>query len=568
MWHMKISSIPQLYRNLRRWQEIIIVLRRYGLADWLSQLKVDFIRDWIKDEQGVPLASYSRESRIRMALVELGPTFIKLGQVLSLRPDTIGPALASELAHLQTQVPADDGKTVRAIVELELGKPVGEVFRQFDEKPIASASIGQVHKAELLDGSPVVVKVQHADIVAKVREDLEVMAGLATLAERVPELAPWKPRTLVEQFAKSIRRELNFNRELQNLQLFLIELNGFPQVCIPRPFPKYSTQRVLTMELLQGRDIKEFALDPSLPETTRHQFARLAAEVYVEMIFVLGVYHADPHPGNILVLNDNRLGLLDFGMCGRIDDRLRESLEEMLMAVLSRDAALLTSLIKRVGRTPPRMDESSLSVDVAELIATYGAQPLATFNLAGALTDITDILHRHQITLPPQTSLLIKMLITLEGTLRQLSPDFSLIEVMQPFFRRMWVRRMSPKRQVKRFRRIYFEVESLLETLPSQISSIMQLVQEGKLDVHLSHRGLSPSVNRLVLGLLVSSLFLGSSILLAFKVPPLLFAETTWLGVERLSLFGMLGYAVSVLVGLRLMRAIARSGHLDRVDTD
>ncbi|MGN6547764.1 MAG: ABC1 kinase family protein, partial [Aureliella sp.] len=256
------------------------------------------------------------------------------------------------------------------------------------------------------------------------------------------------------------------------------------------------------------------------------------------------------------------------GMCGRIDDRLREMLEEMLMAVLSRDAALLTSLIKRVGRTPPRLDESTLSIDVADLISTYGSQPLATFNLGGALTDMTDILHRHQITLPPQTSLLIKMLITLEGTLRQLSPNFSLIEVMQPFFRRMWIRRMSPRRQVKRLRRIYFEVESLLETLPGQISSIMQLVQEGKLDVHLSHRGLSPSVNRLVLGLLVSSLFLGSSILLAFKVPPLLFTERTWLGIERLSLFGMLGYVVSVLIGLRLLRAIARSGHLDRVDTD
>ncbi|MGN6546956.1 MAG: ABC1 kinase family protein, partial [Aureliella sp.] len=316
---MKISSIPQLYRNLRRWQEIILVLRRYGLADWLSQLKVDFIRDWIKDEQGVPLASYSRESRIRMALAELGPTFIKLGQVLSLRPDTIGPALAAELAHLQTQTPADNFETAKTIVELELGKPLEEVFRHFDEKPIASASIGQVHLAELLDGTHVVVKVQHADIVATVREDLEVMAGLATLAERVPDLAPWKPRTLVEQFSKSIRREMNFTRELQNLQLFLSELRGYPLVSIPRPFPKYSTQRVLTMELLKGRDISEFGKDTAVPDATRQKLARLAAEVYTEMIFVMGVYHADPHPGNILVLTDNRLGLLDFGICGRID---------------------------------------------------------------------------------------------------------------------------------------------------------------------------------------------------------------------------------------------------------
>lgn len=568
MAHMKITSIPQIYRNLRRWQEIILVLRRYGLADWLSKLKVDFIRDWIKDEQGVPLASYSRESRIRMAMTDLGPTFIKLGQVLSLRPDTIGPALAAELAHLQTQVPADNFETVQALVELELGKPLDEMFRMFADKPIASASIGQVHLAELLDGTKVVVKVQHARIHATIREDLEVMAGLATLAERLPELAAWKPRTLVEQLSKSLRRELNFSRELQNLQYFAAELNGFRDVCIPRPFPKYCTQRVLTMERLLGCDVSEFARDESSRVDSRQRLARLAAEVYVEMIFMLGVYHADPHPGNILVMTGHQLGLLDFGMCGRIDDRLRETIEEMLMAVLSRDASLLTSLIKRVGRMPPRLDESSLSIDVAELISSYGSQPLATFDLGGALTDVTDIMHRHQISLPPQTSLLIKMLITLEGTLHQLAPDFSLIEVMQPFFRRMWFRRLSPKRQVKRMRRIYYELENLLETLPSQVSNVMQLVQEGKLDVHLSHRGLSPSVNRMVLGILVSSLFLGSSILLAFRVPPLLFITPGWLGVERLSFFGILGYVVSTLAGLRLIRAINRSGHLDHVDTD
>lgn len=565
---MRISSIPQIYRNLRRWQEIILILRRYGLADWLSQLKVDFIRDWIKDDQGVPLASYSRETRIRMAMADLGPTFIKLGQVLSLRQDLIGPSLANELAQLQSQVPADNFDTVKGIVEQELGKPLSEVFKSFSEKAIASASIGQVHLAELLDGSQVVVKVQHANIQATVREDLEVMAGLATLAERLPELAAWKPRSLVEQLSKSLRRELNFTRELQNLQLFASELKGFSSVGIPRPFPKYSTQRVLTMELLKGRDVSEFAKEGCISEEMRQGLARLAAELYVEMIFVMGVYHADPHPGNILVLHDNRLGLLDFGMCGRIDDRLRETIEEMLLAVISRDASLLTSLIKRVGRMPPRLDESSLSIDVADLIATYGAQPLSSFDLGGALTDVTDILHRHQITLPPQTSLLIKMLITLEGTLHQLAPNFSLIEVMQPFFRRMWVRRMSPTRIAKRMQRIYFELESLLETLPGQVSNVMQLVQEGKLDVHLSHRGLSPSVNRLVLGMLVSSLFLGSSVLLASQVPPLLFLEKGWMGIEKLSLFGLFGYAASTLIGLRLMRAINRSGHLDHVDSD
>ncbi len=545
-----------------------MILRRYGLADWLSQLRVDFIRDWIKDEQGVPLSSYSRETRIRMALTDLGPAFIKLGQVLSLRPDLIGPALAAELTMLQSEVPADPPEIVRDIVEKSLGRPLRELYARFEDRPIASASIGQVHRAQLCDGTEVVVKVQHAGIEAKVREDLEVMAGLAVLADRIPELAVWKPQVLVEQLAKSLRRELNFTREQQNLQLFAKELQNFKNVRIPKTFPDRSSARILTMELLKGVPVNKFAAESGGSEEQRQAIAKLAAEVYVEMIFSLGTYHADPHPGNILVIDDEALGLLDFGMVGRIDDRLRESIEDMLRAVVSRDVSLLTTLIKRVGRTPPRLDESLLNIDVADLVATYGTQSLDSFDLSGALNDVTDIMHRHQIALPPQTSLLIKLLITLEGTLHQLSPKFSLIEVMQPFFRRAWLKRLSPTRQAKRLRRIYFELESLLETLPAQVSAVMQLVQEGRLDVHLAHKGLSPSVNRIVLGLLISSVFLGSSILLAFKVPPLLFTSPGWFGIEKLSLFGLLGYAVSMLAGMRLIRAINRSGHLDQRDSD
>ncbi len=564
---MKISSIPQLYRNLRRWQEIIVILRRYGLADWLSQLRVDFIRDWIKDEQGVPLASYSRSTRIRMALTELGPTFIKLGQVLSLRPDLIGLELAEELTQLQSEVPADSPKLVRELVEKSLGRPINEIYAEFDDVAIASASIGQVHRATLHDGTAVVVKVQHAGIEAKVHEDMEVMAGLAVLADRLPDLAAWKPQVLVEQLSRSLKRELNFSRELQNLQNFARSLVKFKGVRIPRTFPELSSSRILTMEYIEGVAVNKLTCDVASDEQ-RQTIARLAADVYVEMIFTLGAYHADPHPGNVLVINGSELGLLDFGMVGRIDDRLRESIEEMLLLVLSQDVSMLATLIKRVGRTPPRLDDSLLSIDVADLVANYGSQSLQTFDLSGALNDVTDIMHRHQISLPPQTSLLIKMLITLEGTLHQLAPKFSLIEVMQPFFRRMWLRRLSPKRQAKRIRRVYFELEALLETLPGQVSSVMQLIQEGRLDVHLAHKGLSPSVNRLVLGILISSVFLGSSILLAYEVPPLLFMQPVWWGIERLSLFGLLGYALSMMVGLRLVMAINRSGHLDQHDSD
>jgi ubiquinone biosynthesis protein len=560
---MRISALPRYYRNLRRWKEIIFVLRRYGLADWLSRLRVDFIRDWIKDEQGVPLASYSREARVRMALTDLGPTFIKLGQVLSLRPDLVGSEQAAELQLLQSQVPADPYEQIKSIVEGDLKQPIEQAFRSFAEVPIASASIGQVHAATLLDGTEVVVKVQHAKIQEKVAEDLEVLRGLAVLADRIPELAVWQPRSIVEQLSRSLRRELSFSRELSNLVMFQTALKHTKGLVVPKVYPELSTARVLTMEKIQGESIQCLS-DPSvLTAAKRAEIAHCVSELYAQSIFIRGLYHADPHPGNILLQADGTIGLLDFGMVGRIDDSLRGTIEEMLWAIVQQDSALLTSLVKRAGKIPANIDEAQLSNDVADLIATYGSQPLSSFDLRGALNDATDILHRHRITLPSQMGLLIKTLVTLEGTIRLTSPGFSILEAIQPLMGQIRRNRFSPRRQARRMRRMYVELEGLVERLPSQISSLMEMVQEGKLDVQLSHRGLSPSINRLVLGLLTSSLLLGSSILMASKVPPLLFMNGGPLGLQDLSIMGLVGFVLSSLVAFRILLAINKSGHLD-----
>ena len=560
---MRISSLPRYYRNLRRWQEIIVVLRRYGLADWLSNLRVDFIRDWLKDNQGVPLASYSREARVRMALTDLGPTFIKLGQVLSLRPDLVGSEQAAELQQLQSQVPADPFDQIKAIIETELKLPINEAFSEFSELSMASASIGQVHAAKLIDGTPVVVKVQHVNIQAKVNEDLEVLRGLAMLAERIPEFAVWQPRGIVEQLSRSIKRELSFSRELSNLLMFQASLKDFEGIVVPRAYAKLSSARVLTMERVEGQSIHCLSSPDSLPDVDRIAIARRVSSLYVQSIFLKGHYHADPHPGNILIQEDGTIALLDFGMVGRIDDSLRGTIEQMLWAVMQQDSALLTSLIKRAGKIPASIDDAQLSNDVADLIATYGTQPLDSLDLSGALNDATDILHRHRITLPSQMGILIKTLVTLEGTLRLTCSSFSIIEAIQPMMGKLRWNRFSPRRQARRLRRMYVEIEGLVERLPTQISSLVELVQEGKLDVHLSHRGLSPSINRMVLGLLTSSLLLGSSILMAAKVPPLLFMHGGPLGLQDLSLMGLVGFVISTLVAFRILLAINKSGHLD-----
>jgi len=560
---MRISALPRYYRNLRRWQEIIVVLRRYGLADWLSRLRVDFIRDWLKDDRGVPLSSYSREARVRMALTELGPTFIKLGQVLSLRPDLVGSEQAAELQLLQSQVPADPFDKVKSIVEIDLQKSLADAFLEFADEPIASASIGQVHAATLADGSRVVVKVQHYNIRDKVNEDLEVLQGLALMAERIPELAVWQPRSIVEQLSRTLRRELSFSRELSNLLMFQAALKDANGIVVPKVFAKLSSARVLTMERIEGQSIQCLASPGTLHFADRSSIARRVAELYIESIFVRGLYHADPHPGNILIQEDGTIGLIDFGMVGRIDDSLRGTIEEMLWAIVYQDSALLTSLIKRAGKIPVNIDEAQLSNDVADLIAAYGSQPLESLDLTGALNDATDILHRHRITIPSQMGLLLKTLITLEGTIRMTSPGFSILEAIQPMMGQIRRNRFSPSRQLRRLRRLYVELEGLMERLPSQISSLMEMVQEGRLDVQLSHRGLSPSINRLVLGLLTSSLLLGSSILMASKVPPLLFMNGGPMGLQDISILGLFGFLTSIMVAFRILLAINKSGHLD-----
>jgi len=553
---MKITSIPQVYRNVNRWGEILSILSKYGLAGWISRFDLSFAKGLFKNRNGDVLAHLTPEQRIRLAIEELGPTFIKLGQILSTRPDLIGVALADELKQLQTNVPADPADAVRATIQRELGQPVDTLFTEFRDRPLASGSIGQVHRARLQTGEAVVLKVQHRAIEQRVHVDLDILAGLAQLAERIPELVGYRPRSIVAEFQRALRRELNFESEQRNLLEFTRDFARTDWVHLPRVYPKLSSPRVLTMEYLDGVKLTDLG-HAKLDSTDRAELARRGAVMYLEMIFQIGFFHADPHPGNLMILPGNAIGLLDFGMVGRIDETLREDFEEILLAVAGNDAEQLMTMIIRVGSVPPGFDEAELRLDVADFVAHYGNQPIDAFDLSGALTEMIEIIRRYQIMLPSQVAMLLKVLIMLEGTAQLLEPSFSLLEIMEPYRKKMIMRRLSPRRHLKKIRRISVEMEQLAELLPRRIREILQQMQSGKFDVHLDHRGLEPSVNRLVLGMLASALFLGSSLLVSRRVWPLLY---------DVSVPGFVGCAISVALGLRLLRAISKSGHLDRRD--
>jgi ubiquinone biosynthesis protein len=572
-----IPSIPQLYRNAMRWTEIASVLSKFGLAGWLSRFNIEFISDRLKAPDGEVLSKLTQEARIRIALTELGPTFIKFGQLLSTRPDVIGPDLAKELSSLQSTAPADPFDYVKEIIEAEQGDTLENLFVEFEEVPFASASIGQVHKAKIYRESTwvgddpgtnelplmdVVVKVRHRGIERAVETDLDILSGLAQLAERLDDFKNYQPTKIVAEMSRTMRRELDFERERNNLNQFRAMFADDKGIEIPEPFTRLSSTRMLTMSFLPGTRLNNYDGRP-INGITGSDIAREGAHRYLDMIFNHGFYHADPHPGNLMVMDDGSIGMLDFGMVGRISERLREDIEAMLVAIVHEDVSMLTTLIKRIGRCPQNLNESALSNDVADFVGQYSTQVVSNFDMANALNDFVAVVRNYNIVLPSEASMLIKVLITLEGTGRCLTPEFSLMEIMKPFQRMMVLKRLSPARQVRKMRRFYLEVEQLLDKMPQRISNIMEQVQTGSFDIHLDHRRLGPTANRLVVGLMTSALFLGSSLMLSYKVPPLLFPDEGPLGIEKLSVLGLTGAIVSLLMGFRLMWSIRKSGNLD-----
>jgi ubiquinone biosynthesis protein len=283
------------------------------------------------------------------------------------------------------------------------------------------------------------------------------------------------------------------------------------------------------------------------------------------MVFDHGFFHADPHPGNLLVMKDGRIGMLDCGMVGRIDERLHEDVSELLVALSGMDAEHVTSLILRLGKTPPDLDRSALSVDVADFMSFYGTQTLDKFDLTGALNEMVEQIRRYNIMLPARITMLLKVLVTLEGTARLISPKFNLIDMIRPYRRKLLLRRFSPKQRLRKLYRFYSEMEHVADILPQGIVDILEQMQGGQFDIHLDHRGLEPSVNRLVLGMLASALFLGGALLLSRQVPPLL-GYPHWLA--ELSAPGLAATIISIGMGARLWLAINKSGHLDRKEKD
>ncbi|MEN8199820.1 MAG: AarF/ABC1/UbiB kinase family protein [Thermodesulfobacteriota bacterium] len=556
---VKIEAIELLKRNTARVYEIGATLARYGLADWLEDIPFPGLKEKLKRDDGRAITDLSVGERMRLALTELGTTFIKLGQMLSTRPDLIGEDAATELAKLQSGTPVDPPQAVYSLFQSELAKTPQQCFKSFEDTAFASASIGQVHRAVLPDGKQVVVKIQHEKIETKVASDLSILDGLAELAQKHSNrLRAYDPVGVMGQFRRTLLRELDFNNERRNIEQFGRNFKKDRTVQFPKTFPEYSSKRVLTMEFLPGTP-------GSRPDKLRdagielESFTRKGANVFLEMIFRDGFYHADPHPGNLMLLADGRVGILDCGMTGQLSEQMRDEFESLLLAVLSRDTDEILGIMQRLDAIPPASARGGMARDIDEFLADYGNRSLEELNVSEALNSFIDIIRRHHIHLPADVTMLIRTLILLEGTSRILDRDFSLAELLEPYYNKIVARRFSPKRLAGKMQRSYRDWDRFISSLPRELNNTLSRFQEGSLDIQLAHRHLDPIVNRLVMGILTASLFLGSSFLWSMQAPPL---------YQGISIFGAVGYGLSFYLGLRLILAVRKSGSVDSVDRE
>ena len=529
----------------RRLKEIVQILMRYRLGDWLKDVPFQSLRDMLANSEARAMRERPLPERLRLALTELGPTFIKMGQVLSTRADLVGPEIAEELRKLQADTPADSPEVVQRLIEEELGESPAKLFAAFEPEAFSSASIGQVHRAQLKDGQAVVIKVQHDAIQEKVRIDLELLLALAQLLqEYVVDARPYQPVATTREFRRTLLRELDFTCERRNMEQFTKNFDSDATVHVPVVHRTLCSRRVLTMELLEG-------VPGSKPEEISasgvdlNDFAKTAANAFLNMIFRDGFYHADPHPGNFMLLKDGVLGLLDCGMIGRIDASTREWFEGLLLFLMQGDSEGLSDLLLEMGSPPDDIDRVAFRTDVTDLIVEYGSQSLDEFDLGGAMNQLTDIVRRHRVLIPPSAALLLKTLVMLEGTSRLLSPTFSLAELLEPFKEQLIRERINPRRWLTHLQRSMRDIDRLIKQGPRNVADILDRLQAGKLKIKHEHVRLDVIANRMVVGILIASLFMGSSMLTGRQV--------SWISV-----LGAIGCLTAVVLGSRLLWVIRK----------
>jgi ubiquinone biosynthesis protein len=548
-------------RDLPRLHEIASVMIRYGGGDLVRMLGISGaleragrVLHWHSMSE---ISQLEAPVRIRRALEELGPTFVKLGQMLATRVDMFPPHWIAEFEKLHSHVPAVPFETLHADLVAALKGEPAEVFAAFDTVPLAAASIAQVHRATLKDGTPVVVKIRRPGIEGVIRADLRILEHAAKLLEsEVPDFRRYEPVQMVSQFRRSLNRELDLAKEARNIDQFARDFAADPLVQIPRVHWEFTNDRVNVQEEIVGLEgvspdkLRASGLDPKL-------LAARGADTVLRMVLEHGFFHADPHPGNVLFLPGNRIGLIDFGMVGMLTNARRNQIVDLLHALTRKDElALMQVLLDWSGES--LSDEDRLAYDVAELMQSYDDLQLKDVKIGALLNDITAVMRDNNLVLPADLTLLFKTLITLEGLGQQLDPEFHMIDHLTPFVEGIIQQRYTPQALLARGRKSVRETLEVLADVPRDLRHLLRDMRRGRVKIDLDLKRLDQfghqldrASNRLTMGILTASLVVGSSIIMTVKGGPQLFG---------LPFFGLLGFLIAFLNSLWIIFSIWRSG--------
>lgn len=560
----KIGIVSRTYRHMNRYRQIITVLFKYGFGDLVDRLHVgqylEIGMQMISRERRERVEKLTRSERLRMALEELGPTFVKMGQILSSRPDLIPVEFIEELSKLQDSVPPFPLSQVREIIEAELASPIDEIFQKFEESPLAAASIGQVHRAQLKNGEDVIVKVQRPGIRATIEVDLEILLHLATLIERhIEELEIHRPTRVVEEFASSLEKEIDYTIEASNAERFARQFIGSSSVYVPQIFMETTTKQVLTMEYVDG--IKASEIDKLDSEgLDRSIIASRGADLILEQVFKHGFFHADPHPGNVFIMPDNVICYLDFGMMGRVDRYAREHFADIVYGYVKRDESRIADAILKVVEWDREPDRRILERDISDFVEAHLYKPLKELHIEDIFQKLLELITTHGLRLPPDIFLMIKAMTQVEGLGLVLDPDFDMTERAAPFIKRIRLERLSPKRVVGDFFESGGDLVQLLKDIPGELRAILRQLRQGKTSIVFEHRGLENvisgldrSSNRIASSLIISALIIGSSLVIRTEMGPFLFG---------FPILGVVGFSIAGIFGIGLLISILRSGRM------
>jgi ubiquinone biosynthesis protein len=553
-------SILHTVRNVQRVRQITTVLIRHGFGQIIERLDLEyriFVKKFAKSSEEIA-PQLSTAERARMVLEDLGPTFTKLGQVLSTRPDLVPGSFITEFKKLQDRVTPVSFEDISDQITFSLGESPEQIFSSFDVDPIASASIGQAHKARLVSThEEVVVKVQRPSIRSMIESDLDILYLLARLIENnIPETQMYSPVGIIEEFDKAIHRELDYTIEAQNMIRFQHNFAHDKTVYVPKVYRELSTRNILVTEYIQGTKISE--LDRS--NEGKKNIARIGFRSVLKQIFIDGFFHGDPHPGNLFVLNDNTIAFIDFGMMGRLDREMKDELADLLIAVINQDIGQIAHILAHLGVQTTEINMRDFRRDIADIMDRYYGVPLHQIEIGKVTREMVEVALKHQVKIPPDYTLMIKALLTIENIGKQLDPDLNAIEEAKPMVTTILKERWNPRRffsdSIVNFRNLSLT----LKEFPVQLHQILEELRQGKLRIEFEHVHLERFImmldaasNRITAGLVIAALIIGSSIIMHTDRGPM-FME--------FPLLGIIGYVAAGIIGFWLLLSIFRSGKL------